>query len=117
LKDAARRLSNSGDERVWAYRRSHYSMASFGNCACANAKAQTEEILSKLDGHLKTAGTDKTRLLSVQIWVADMARDFGPMNAAWEAWVPRDATPARATCEAALASPEIRVEVMVTAAV
>jgi enamine deaminase RidA (YjgF/YER057c/UK114 family) len=52
----------------------------------------------------------------VQIWVADMERDFAPMNAAWEAWVPRDATPARATCQAALAAPDIRVEIIVTAA-
>jgi len=81
-----------------------------------DARAQTEDILSKLDGHLKTAGTDKTRLLSVQIWVAGMERDFAPMNAAWEAWVPRDATPARATCQAALAAPDIRVEIIVTAA-
>jgi enamine deaminase RidA (YjgF/YER057c/UK114 family) len=81
-----------------------------------DAKAQTEDILAQLDTWLKNAGTDRSRLLSAQIWVADMARDFNLMNAAWEAWILEDTAPARATTEAMLASPAIRVEIMVTAA-
>jgi enamine deaminase RidA (YjgF/YER057c/UK114 family) len=81
-----------------------------------DAEAQTANILEQLDGYLKMAGTDRERLLTVQIWVSNMARDFAPMNAAWEAWVPNGMAPARATCEAALASPDIRVEIIATAA-
>jgi len=81
-----------------------------------DAKAQTEDILGQLNKHLEMAGTDRTKLLSAQIWIADMARDFDLMNAAWEAWIPAGAAPARATCQAMLASPAIRVEIVVTAA-
>jgi enamine deaminase RidA (YjgF/YER057c/UK114 family) len=86
------------------------------NARNGDAGAQTADILQQLDGYLARAGTSRERLLTVQIWVADMARDFAPMNAAWEAWVPDGMAPARATCEAALAAPEIRVEIIATAA-
>ena len=42
---------------------------------------------------------------------------FGEMNAAWEAWVDPNNTPARATSEAALAGPEFLVEFTVIAAI
>lgn len=81
-----------------------------------DAKAQTEDILGQIDKYLKMAGTDRTKLLTAQIWVADMARDFDLINTAWEAWIPDAEAPARATCQAMLASPAIRVEIIVTAA-
>lgn len=81
-----------------------------------DAGIQTANILQQLDGYLEMAGTDREHLLSVQTWVADMARDFALMNVAWEGWVPQGTAPARATCEAALASSDIRVEIMATAA-
>ncbi|MRX51428.1 RidA family protein [Paracoccus sp. S-4012] len=76
---------------------------------------QTETCLAAVDMALAAAGTDKTRMLSAQIWLADMA-DFDAMNAVWEAWVPAGQTPARATGEAKLATPDYHVEVIVTAA-
>lgn len=76
---------------------------------------QTQEILANVDRLLKTAGTDKTRLLYVQIWLANMD-DFGEMNAVWDNWVPEGQTPARATGESRLALPDFKVEIMVTAA-
>ena len=76
---------------------------------------QTRTCLAEVDRILAEAGTDKTRILSVQIWMADMA-DFAQMNAVWDAWVPQGNTPARATGEAKLATPEYLVEVIVTAA-
>lgn len=81
-----------------------------------DAGVQTANILQQLDSYLEMAGTDRERLLTVQIWVADMTRDFALMNAAWEEWVPKGKAPTRATCEAALASPDIRVEIIATAA-
>lgn len=76
---------------------------------------QTRTCLAEVDRILAAAGTDKTRILSAQIWLADMA-DFAAMNAVWDAWVPQGHTPARATGEAKLAAPDYKVEVIVTAA-
>jgi enamine deaminase RidA (YjgF/YER057c/UK114 family) len=72
-------------------------------------------ILSQIDGLLATAGTNKTKLLSANIWITDMA-NFADMNAVWDAWVSPGNTPARATVEAKLASPDYKVEIMVVAA-
>jgi enamine deaminase RidA (YjgF/YER057c/UK114 family) len=76
---------------------------------------QTKSILSQIDGFLAQAGTDKTKLLSANIWITDMA-NFAEMNAVWDAWVSPGNTPARATVEAGLASPDYKVEIMVVAA-
>jgi enamine deaminase RidA (YjgF/YER057c/UK114 family) len=76
---------------------------------------QTKSILSQIDGFLAKAGTDKTKLLSANIWITDMA-NFAEMNAVWDAWVSPGNTPARATVEAKLATPDYKVEIMVVAA-
>jgi enamine deaminase RidA (YjgF/YER057c/UK114 family) len=76
---------------------------------------QTKEILSIIDGYLKQAGTDKSKLLTTNIWLTDMST-FAEMNAVWDAWVSPGNTPARATVEAKLAGPTCKVEIMVTAA-
>ena len=76
---------------------------------------QTRTCLAEVDRILAAAGTDKTRILSAQIWLADMAH-FADMNGVWDAWVPQGHTPARATGEARLATPEYLVEVIVVAA-
>jgi enamine deaminase RidA (YjgF/YER057c/UK114 family) len=79
--------------------------------------AQTRDVLAKIEAYLASVGSDKTRLLSAQIWLKDIARDFDGMNGVWEAWIPEEAVPTRATCEARLARPELLVEIIVTAAV
>ena len=76
---------------------------------------QTKDILGQIDGFLKKAGTDKSKLLSANIWITDMA-NFGEMNAVWDGWVSPGNTPARATVEAKLAAPDYKVEIMVVAA-
>ena len=76
---------------------------------------QTRDILRQIDGFLAKAGTDKSKLLSANIWITDMA-SFAEMNAAWDAWVSPGNTPARATVEAKLAAPDYKVEIMVVAA-
>jgi enamine deaminase RidA (YjgF/YER057c/UK114 family) len=76
---------------------------------------QTSNILSQIDGFLAMAGTDKTKLLSANIWITDMAH-FAEMNTVWDAWVSPGNTPARATVEAKLASPDYKVEIMVVPA-
>ena len=76
--------------------------------------SQTRDVLAEIDRLLAAAGSDKTRILRAQIWLADMAT-FGQMNAEWDAWVPQGHTPARATGEAKLATPDYLVEIIVTA--
>ena len=81
----------------------------------ADITAQTEQVLAKIDRSLKQVGSDKTRLLSAQIFLPDM-KDFAAMNAVWEKWVVAGQTPARATIEAKLANPAYKVEIMCIAA-
>lgn len=76
---------------------------------------QTREVLATIDKYLAQAGTDKTKLLSANIWITDMGK-FAEMNAVWDAWVSPGKTPARACVEAKLAAPEYNVEIMVRAA-
>ncbi|AUH34867.1 RidA family protein [Paracoccus tegillarcae] len=83
--------------------------------AGASVTDQTKAIVSQIETLLKKAGSDKTRMLYAQIWLADMA-DFAEMNAVWDAWVPAGNAPARAAGEAKLATPEYTVEIIVTAA-
>ena len=77
--------------------------------------AQTRTILAEIDRLLALAGSDKTKILKAQIWLADIST-FADMNAEWDAWVPQGHTPARATGEAKLATPDYKVEIIVTAA-
>jgi enamine deaminase RidA (YjgF/YER057c/UK114 family) len=76
---------------------------------------QTRNILDRVDALLKEAGTDKTKLLSATIWLSDM-RGFGEMNEVWDAWLPANSAPARATVEAKLATPQFTVEIGIVAA-
>ncbi|MBT6884508.1 MAG: RidA family protein [Rhodospirillaceae bacterium] len=77
--------------------------------------AQTKDILARIDGFLAEAGTDKSKLLSANLWITDMA-NFAEMNAVWDAWVSPGNTPCRASVEAKLASDKFDVEIMVIAA-
>ena len=76
---------------------------------------QTKKVLAAIDALLARAGSDKSKILMAQIFVADIA-EFAAMNAAWDAWVAPGHTPPRATVQAALAKPEWKVEIVVTAA-
>ena len=76
---------------------------------------QTREVLGHIDRLLGEVDSDKSLLLSVQIYLADM-KDFPGMNAVWDTWVVQGATPPRATVEAKLANPECLVEIVVVAA-
>lgn len=84
--------------------------------AALDAQGQTADVLAQIDALLARAGSDKSRILMAQIFLADIA-DFAAMNAAWDAWVASGSTPPRATVEARLAKPEWKVEIVVKAAV
>jgi enamine deaminase RidA (YjgF/YER057c/UK114 family) len=76
---------------------------------------QTKQVLARIDRLLAEAGTDKSKLLSANIWLADIG-GFAEMNAVWDAWVSPGNTPARATVQSTLARPANLVEIMVVAA-
>jgi enamine deaminase RidA (YjgF/YER057c/UK114 family) len=80
-----------------------------------SVRGQTEAILRAIDARLASAGSDKSKLLSASIWLADIGT-FEEMNAVWDAWVDPKNPPARATVEARLASPDYLVEIAVIAA-
>jgi enamine deaminase RidA (YjgF/YER057c/UK114 family) len=81
----------------------------------ASVGEQTRQILALIDDILRDAGTDKSKLLSTNIWLTDIGT-FAEMNAVWDAWVSPGNTPARATVGAALAAPQYKVEIAVVAA-
>ena len=84
-------------------------------CAETDIASQTADVLRQIDLRLKEAGSDKTRLLRVQIYLADIG-DMAGMNAVWDAWVAPGHAPPRATVQAALGDPRWRIEIVATAA-
>lgn len=77
---------------------------------------QVRQVLGEIDSLLAKGGSDKTKILSAVIWLADI-RDFAAMNEIWDAWVVPGQTPARATVEAKLTDPKMKAEIMVVAAI
>ncbi len=81
----------------------------------ADITVQTQQVLDKVDALLADAGSDKSKILSAQIWVSNIGH-FAAMNEVWDAWVAEGNAPARACIEARLASPDLLVEVGIIAA-
>ncbi len=81
----------------------------------ASVADQTKAILDQIDGLLAEAGTEKSKILSATIWLADMD-SFNEMNPVWDAWAKGGNAPARACVEARLASPDFTVEIGIIAA-
>ena len=85
------------------------------NAAGAPADKQMDDILRRIDELLGEVGSDKSKVLSATIWLADI-RDYDAINGVWDAWLVEGAAPARACVEAKLADPKFTVEVGVIAA-
>lgn len=83
--------------------------------ATQDIKGQTSQGLAAIDHLLDEAGTNKSRIVMAQIFLADSA-DFPAMNEVWDAWVAPGETPPRATVQAHLVKPEWKIEIVVTAA-
>jgi enamine deaminase RidA (YjgF/YER057c/UK114 family) len=81
----------------------------------ATVTEQAQRILARIEEVLDRAGTEKSKLLSAQIWLADIAT-FDEMNAVWEAWIAPGEAPARATVESRLAGPQYLIEIAAMAA-
>ena len=82
----------------------------------ADIAEQTRQVLAAIDALLAEAGSDKSKILRAEIFLADIA-DFPAMNGVWDGWVVAGHAPPRATVQAALARPGWRIEIVVTAAV
>jgi len=115
MNDIVRKETNERLSRIVIHGDTVY-VAGVTSNAEGGIAAQTRDVLAKIDGYLKQANTDKSRLLTVQIWLKDIERDFAGMNAVWAEWALPSAMPTRATSEAKLASPDLLVEIIVTAA-
>ncbi len=76
---------------------------------------QTKQIIEQIEELLTSVGSDKSKLLSVTIWISSM-EDFQAMNAVWDEWINGENPPARACVEARLARPELLVEMQLIAA-
>ena len=82
----------------------------------ADIAGQVRQVLAEIDALLARGGSDRSRILSAQVWLSDIG-DFAAMNAVWDAWVVPGHAPARATVEATLSEPAMKVEIMVVAAI
>jgi len=85
------------------------------SCLDADFVGQCENVLASVERLLAQAGSDKSRLLMVTIYLADMA-DYDALNAIWDDWVPAGQAPVRACLQARLSHPGYRLEIVATAA-
>ena len=111
-----RQLTNERMSQIVVHSGTVYLAGQVGDDMSAGIEQQTRETLGNIERLLDLAGTDKTRLLSVTIYLKDIDADFAGMNAVWDTWLPKGAAPARATVEAKLCEPQILVELSVVAA-
>jgi len=115
-RTAIRRIDqNHRRARVVVHGDTIYLAGQCGDDMTGDAGQQTREALARIDRLLAEAGSDNSRLLSVQIWLSDMA-DFDAVNAVYDAWVVSGETPARCCGEVKLAVPGARVEIIAVAA-
>jgi enamine deaminase RidA (YjgF/YER057c/UK114 family) len=82
----------------------------------AGIEGQTRDVLAKIDGLLQAAGTDKSKLLSVNVFLPAIV-DFAAMNSVYDKWIDPQNPPARACVEARLAVPDLRIEITAIASV
>ncbi|MBN2979533.1 hypothetical protein BFW88_27140 [Pseudomonas fluorescens] len=111
-----RQLTNERMSQIVVHSGTVYLAGQVGDDMSAGIEQQTRETLANIERLLDLAGTDKTKLLSVTIYLKDIDADFAGMNAVWDTWLPKGAAPARATVEAKLCEPQILVELSVVAA-
>lgn len=78
-------------------------------------KEQTAEVLATIDDLLAQVGSNRSRILTCQIFLKDIAQ-IGEMNAVWEKWIPQTHTPSRATVQAVMGNPKWGIEIVLAAA-
>ncbi|MBQ4837595.1 MULTISPECIES: RidA family protein [Pseudoalteromonas] len=111
-----RKHTNQRMSRIVVHNDTIYLCGQVCKDATQGIKEQTQTMLDKVDALLEEAGSDRKHILSATVYISDM-QYFAQMNEVWDAWVPEGHAPARACVEAAMARPELLVEVSVVAAV
>jgi len=111
-----RQHTNQRMSQIIVHNGTVYLAGQVGEDLSSGIEQQTRETLVAIEQLLLEAGTDKTHLLSVTIYLKDIDADFSGMNTVWDQWLPQGSAPARATVQAKLCEPEILVEMTVVAA-
>ena len=111
-----RQLTNDRMSQIVVHNGTVYLAGQVANDMAGSVEQQTREVLGNIERLLDLAGTDKSRLLSVTIYLKDIDAHFAGMNSVWDQWLPKGVAPARATVEAKLCEPQILVELSVVAA-
>lgn len=111
-----RQLTNERMSQIVIHSGTVYLAGQVGDDMSAGIEQQTREVLANIERLLDLAGTDKSRLLSVTIYLKDIDAHFAGMNSVWDKWLPKGVAPARATVESKLCEPQILVELSVVAA-
>ncbi len=111
----ARSHTNSRMSQLVVHNDTVYLAGQVASDRKADITVQTQQVLDKIDTLLEEAGSDKSRILSAQIWLANIGH-FSAMNEVWDAWVAEGNAPARACIEARLAGPDLLVEIGIVAA-
>lgn len=91
-----------------------YVAGQVADASQAGIEDQTRDVLRKIDALLAAAGTAKSKLVAVNVFLPDIA-DFDAMNGVYDRWVDPENPPARACVEARLADPDLRVEMTAVA--
>jgi enamine deaminase RidA (YjgF/YER057c/UK114 family) len=116
MNDIVRIVTNARRGRAVVYNGMVFVGGQAADDRSQDIRGQTKQTLAKIDKVLADAGSDKSRLLSAQIWIKDISGDFAGMNEVWDAWIGPDAAPARATAQCEMGAPDVLVEIIVTAA-
>lgn len=117
MDDIIRIETTSRSSRVAIYNGVAYLGGMYPEDRSQDIIGQTKQALASIDRYLALAGTDRGRLLTAQIWLKDVARDWQGMTDTWNAWTSPGASPTRATAQCELAWDDLLIEIIVTAAV
>ena len=110
-----RQLTNERMSQIVIHNGTVYLAGQIAEDTTQDIEGQTREVLGHVDRLLGEAGSDKSCILSCNIFISDMD-NFPGMNDVWDEWVAQGHTPPRATVEAKLANPACLVEVCIIAA-
>lgn len=116
MADIKRNGTNGRRAQSVAYNGILYTAGITSTDLSADITGQTQDVLHTIEHLLAQAGTDKNRVLTASVTLADMA-DYGAFNALWDLWVIDGFEPARSVTGGALAVPEYRIKIAVTAAI
>ena len=115
MEEIVRIRTNPGRGRAVIFNGTIYLGGHAADDRTQDIRGQTAQALAKLDKTLALVGSDRSRILTTQIWLKDIANDFAGMNEVWDDWI-GGAAPARATAQCLLAAPDVLIEIIVTAA-